>query len=79
MEAMDDMLEKAGVDELIRVTGPSQVDKSLVPRKIISCFPQCLPLLCLRCLPTVSFCPSHLSVCPVTTGDSPLELLFIFI
>lgn len=36
MEAMDSMLEKAGVDELIGVTGPSQVDNSLIPRKRIS-------------------------------------------
>lgn len=31
MEVMDSMLEKAGVDKLIKVTGPSQVDNLLVP------------------------------------------------
>lgn len=39
------MLEKAGVDELIGVTGPSQVDNSLTPRKIISFSPVFISIL----------------------------------
>uniref|UniRef100_A0A8C0FC34 Uncharacterized protein n=1 Tax=Bubo bubo TaxID=30461 RepID=A0A8C0FC34_BUBBB len=34
MTVMDSMLEKAGVDKLIRVTGPSQVDNSLAQQNI---------------------------------------------
>jgi len=34
MEVMDSMLEKAGVDKIIRVTGPSQVGNSLVPEQL---------------------------------------------
>lgn len=34
MEMMDSMLEKAGVDELIKITGPSQVDILLVSREL---------------------------------------------
>lgn len=63
MEAMDSMLEKAGVDKLIRVTGPSQVDNLLVPEKL-SCFQKKTILFSPEFIPAVLKVPASSQFLP---------------